>query len=165
MIGQPSGIKSHNPHYLAYDLVMLSSLFLVFGTAFLAATVLPFYSEVVLAAALADPDRSRFALWAAATTGNTLGAAVNWLMGRYAAHWRGRRWFPVSERAMDKAENWFQRRGVWTLLLAWMPVGGDALTVVAGLLRVRFDLFIVLVAIGKGARYAAVIAGVETLFL
>lgn len=169
MIGQQPGIKNHNSCLLVYDLVMLSSFATayttVFGMAFLAATVLPLYSEVVLAAALADPERSRFALWAAATAGNTLGAAVNWLMGRYAAHWRGRKWFPASEAAMDKAESWFQRRGVWTLLLAWMPVGGDALTVVAGLLRVRFDLFFVLVAIGKGARYAVFIAGADTLFL
>jgi len=47
--------------------------------------------------------------------------------------------------------------------LSWLPVGGDALTVIAGILRVRFDLFLILVALGKGARYAAVIAGVDTL--
>lgn len=140
---------------------MSISLTAVFGSALLAATILPFYSEVVLAAALADGEQSRFVLWIAATAGNTLGAVVNWLLGRYAAHWRGRRWFPASERAMEKAEGWFKRRGVWLLLLSWLPVGGDALTVVAGLLRVRFDLFVVLVAAGKGARYAAVIAGVE----
>ena len=72
-----------------------------------------------------------------------------------ACHGRGRRWFPASEQALDKAEKWFRWRGVWLLLLTWMSVGGDPLTVVAGLLRVRFDGFLVLVAIGKGARYAA----------
>ena len=133
----------------------------VFGSAFLAATVLPFYSEVVLAAALADPDRSRFVLWVAATAGNTLGAAVNWVLGRYAAHYSEKRWFPASKSALDKAEAWFNQRGVWLLLLSWMPIGGDALTVAAGLLRVRFALFLALVAAGKGARYAVVIAGVE----
>jgi membrane protein YqaA with SNARE-associated domain len=140
---------------------MSVSLFAVFGSAFLAATVVPFYSEVVLAGALADPDRSRFILWLAATVGNTLGAAVNWVLGRYAAHWRGLRWFPVSNSALDKAEVWFNQRGVWLLLLSWSPVGGDALTVAAGLLRVRFVIFLPLVLIGKGARYAVFIAGVE----
>ena len=90
---------------------MSVSLAAVFGSAFLAATVLPFYSEVVLAAALADGEYCRFALWIGASAGNTLGAVVNWRLGRYAAPWRGRRWFPVSERAMEKAEGWFKRRG------------------------------------------------------
>ena len=140
---------------------MSASLAAVFGSAFLAATVLPFYSEVVLAAALTDPNQNRLVLWVAATSGNTLGAVVNWLLGRYAAQWRSHRWFPASEKAIAKAEVWFNRRGVWLLLLSWMPIGGDALTVAAGLLRVRFTIFLILVAIGKGARYAAVITGVE----
>ncbi|HCX15157.1 MAG TPA: hypothetical protein DGZ24_07565 [Rhodospirillaceae bacterium] len=143
---------------------MLISFAVVFGTAFLAATVLPFYSEVVLAASLADPEISRIALWFVATSGNTLGAIVNYLLGRYAAHWRDKRWFPASKRAMDKAEGWFQSRGAWMLLFSWIPVGGDALTVVAGLLRVRFYFFLALVAIGKGARYAAFIFGAELVF-
>lgn len=140
---------------------MTVSLAAVFGSAFLAATVLPFYSEVFLAAALADPDRSRFVLWVVASAGNTLGAVVNWALGRYAAHYSDKRWFPASRSALDKAEVWFKHRGVWLLLLSWMPIGGDALTVAAGVLRVRFPIFLVLVAVGKGARYAAVIAGVE----
>ena len=142
---------------------MSATLLGVFGASFLAATILPFYSEVVLAAALADPDVARETLWAVATIGNTLGAAVNWWLGRYANHFRDRRWFPATPHQMDKAEAWFNRYGVLSLLLSWLPVGGDALTVIAGILRVRFDLFLILVALGKGARYAAVIAGVDTL--
>ena len=143
---------------------MLISFALVFSTAFLAATVLPFYSEVILAASLADPEISRIGLWVVATAGNTLGAVVNWLLGRYASHWRGRRWFPASKRAMDKAEGWFQSRGAWMLLFSWIPLGGDALTVVAGLLRVRFNCFLALVAIGKGTRYAVFIFGADLIF-
>jgi len=144
---------------------MSAVLIAVFGSAFLAATILPFYSEIVFAAALADPDNSRWALWLAATSGNTLGAVVNWALGRWGSHLRDRRWFPASKEAWDKAEAWFRLRGVWLLLLAWLPIGGDALTVVAGFLRVRFDVFFVLVALGKGARYAAVMAGVDLVFL
>lgn len=140
---------------------MTASLLTVFAFAFLAATILPFSSEVVLAAALADPETSRWLLWTAATTGNTLGAVVNWGLGRFATQYRDRKWFPASEAQMTKAETWFQKYGVWSLLMSWLPVGGDALTVIAGLLRVRFDVFLILVAIGKGARYAAVIAGVD----
>jgi membrane protein YqaA with SNARE-associated domain len=140
---------------------MTATLAAVFGSAFLAATILPFYSEVVLAAALADPEISRMMLWSVATLGNTLGAAVNWGLGLYAAHFQNRRWFPATPAQMAKAEAWYARYGVWSLLMAWLPVGGDALTVIAGILKVRFDVFLVLVAIGKGARYAAVIAGVD----
>ena len=64
---------------------------------------------------------------------------------------------------MDRAEAWFQRYGVWSLLLAWLPVVGDALTVIAGALRVRMSVFLILVTMGKGARYAAVMAGVKAL--
>ncbi|MEQ8736750.1 MAG: YqaA family protein [Rhodospirillaceae bacterium] len=140
---------------------MLLTLAAVFGTAFLAATILPFFSEVVVSAALADEDLNRLALWTAATTGNTLGAAVNWVLGRYAAHFQDRKWWPASPAQMVKGEAWFNKYGVWSLLLSWLPIGGDALTVIAGILRVRFDVFVVLVAIGKGARYAALIAGVD----
>lgn len=140
---------------------MWLTLSAVFGSAFLAATILPFYSEVVLAAAVAEGSVDSLALWTAATVGNVLGAAVNWWLGKYANHWRGRRWFPASEQTMEKAERWFNKYGVWSLLMAWLPVGGDALTVIAGLLRVRLDLFLILVTIGKGARYWAIMAGVD----
>ncbi len=142
---------------------MTATLAAVFGSAFLAATILPFYSEVVLAAALADPEANRTVLWIAATAGNTLGAAVNWALGIFATRYRDRKWFPATPAQMEKAEAWYKRYGVWSLLMAWLPVGGDALTVIAGVLRVRFDIFLILVAIGKGARYAAVIAGVDWL--
>ena len=134
----------------------------LFAVAFLAATILPAYSEVLFAALLAggyDP----LALWAWATAGNTLGAAVNWLLGRYLLHFRDRRWFPFEPGALGPAQRWFQRYGVWSLLFAWAPVGGDALTFIAGFMRVRFDLFFLLTALGKGARYAIVIGLVEGL--
>ena len=142
---------------------MIYTLTAVFGTAFLAATILPFSSEIVVAAAMADENIGRLALWTVATGGNTLGAAVNYWLGRGANHYRERTWFPASPTQIGKAEIWFNRYGVWSLLMAWLPIGGDALTVIAGLLRVRFDIFLILVAIGKGARYAAVIAGVDAL--
>lgn len=125
----------------------------LFAVSFLAATLLPAYSEVVFAGLLAS-GHEPWALWLWATAGNTLGAAVNWLLGRYLLHFRERRWFPFRLDTLGRAQGWFQRYGVWSLLLAWAPVGGDALTFVAGMMRVRFDVFLLLTAIGKGARYA-----------
>lgn len=126
------------------------SLFLV---SFVAATLLPAYSEVVFAGLLAA-GHAPVALWAWATAGNTLGAVVNYLLGRYLLHFQDRRWFPFRPGTLDRGQRWFQRYGVWSLLMAWAPVGGDALTFVAGVMRVRFEIFLVLTGIGKGARYA-----------
>lgn len=106
---------------------------------------------------LSQPHSSIF-LWGIATLGNTLGAAVNWLLGRYFLKFQTKHWFPFESKKLHRAQFWFQRFGVWSLLLAWLPIIGDALTFVAGLMRIRFLPFVILTAIGKGGRYAVVIA-------
>ncbi|MDH3218870.1 MAG: DedA family protein [Gammaproteobacteria bacterium] len=134
----------------------MTSCLLLFGSAFLAATILPFYSEVLLFALLREGG-DPFTLVVIATLGNTLGAVVNWMLGLYLLHFQDRRWFYFSRRQIDKAQRWFQRYGFWSLLLAWMPVGGDALTLIAGIMKVRLWLFLVLVGTGKALRYIAVV--------
>lgn len=132
---------------------MLEGYLGLFLAAFLAATLLPAYSEVLFVGLLAagyDP----WALWAWATAGNTLGAAVNWLLGRYLLHYQDRSWFPFKPDTLGLAQGWFQRYGVWSLLLSWAPIVGDTLTFIAGLMGVRFSLFLLLTALGKGTRYA-----------
>ena len=124
----------------------------MFVSAFLAATFVPFASELTLTASLAAGG-STFWLIAVATLGNTLGAVVNWGIGRFVEHFRDRSWFPVDARQLERGQAWFRRYGVWSLLLAWVPVAGDALTVVAGAMRVHILPFVVLVAAGKGGRY------------
>ncbi|MEO1317828.1 MAG: DedA family protein, partial [Pseudomonadota bacterium] len=76
----------------------------------------------------------------------------NWWMGLYLERWKGSRWFPVGERALGKAQTLWARYGVWTLLLSWAPLG-DGFTVVAGLMRTPFWLFLALVAIAKTGRF------------
>ncbi len=132
----------------------------LFASAFLAATLLPAYSEVVFVA-LVNAGYDPLMLWAWASLGNTLGSAVNWGIGRYLLHFQDRRWFPFKRDNLGLAQRWFQRYGVWSLLLAWMPVGGDALTFIAGMMRVRFLPFILLTGIGKGARYAILLGAME----
>lgn len=132
----------------------------LFGTAFLAATLLPAYSEVLFAGLLLEGYDS-LTLWAVASVGNTLGSAVNWVLARFFLRFQNKSWFPFREDRLERAQRWFRRYGVWSLLMAWAPVGGDALTFVAGLMRVNFWLFLGLVAIGKAARYAFVIGIVE----
>jgi membrane protein YqaA with SNARE-associated domain len=136
----------------------------LFLSAFLAATLIPLSSEAVLAVLSSARGFDLGMLVLVATAGNTLGAAVNWVLGRYCLHWRDRRWFPISREKLDAATRWFRRYGAWSLLLAWLPVIGDPLTFAAGLLGVRFPLFLLLVAIGKGARYVVVAGLAAQLF-
>jgi membrane protein YqaA with SNARE-associated domain len=130
----------------------------LFASALLAATLLPFYSEVVFLGLLADGG-SPALLVLVATAGNTLGGLVNWYLGRALLHFRDRRWWPVSDRQLERASGWFRRYGYWTLLFAWLPLGGDALPLVAGTMRTSLWKVVPLMAIGKGLRYAA-LAGV-----
>jgi membrane protein YqaA with SNARE-associated domain len=125
----------------------------LFATGFIAATLLPASSEVLLLA-LAQQGYAPLGLWLAATSGNTLGSCVNWYLGKELLRFQHKRWFPVSPQQLHKAQLQFQRYGSWSLLLAWLPIVGDPLTLVAGTLRVRFSVFLMLVALGKGARYA-----------
>lgn len=131
----------------------MEAYFSLFGIAFLAATLLPAYSEIFFAG-LITQGYDPWLLWLFATVGNTLGSAVNWVIGRYLLHFQSRRWFPFKKDSLGRAQSWFQRYGVWTLLMAWAPIGGDALTFIAGIMRVNFFLFLMLTAIGKGLRYA-----------
>ncbi|MGI0119788.1 YqaA family protein [Zooshikella sp. RANM57] len=128
----------------------------LFASSFLAATILPFYSEVLLYALLQTGEPA-WLLIVVASTGNTLGAVVNWYLGRYLLHFKERRWFYFKDEQIERMQYWFQRYGVWSLLFAWMPLGGDVLTLIAGIMKVRIGVFLTLVAIGKTMRYIAVL--------
>lgn len=130
----------------------------LFTSAFLAATVLPGSSEALLAGLLLAGREDPALLVAIATVGNVLGSVVNWVCGRFLSVYRDRRWFPVSPRRFDQAVGWFNRFGLWSLLFAWAPVVGDPLTVIAGTLRTPLLPFLVLVTLGKFARYLFVAA-------
>ena len=128
----------------------------LFVSAFAAATILPLSSEAVLSALVAAEGFDIWFLIGIASIANTLGAAVNWVLGRYCLRWRDHRWFPVSASALDRASTWFARYGQVSLLFAWVPIVGDPITFAAGILRVPFWRFLLLVAIGKTLRYVAV---------
>lgn len=138
---------------------------IVFASSLLAATIAPFYSEVVLAAVLTRQPDAAVLLWALASIGNTLGSVVNWWLGINLLHYRHKRWFPIKDKQLDRAQHWFQRFGIWSLLLAWAPVGGDALTFIAGIMKVRLLPFTLLVFIGKSVRYLIVIYFAEQFLL
>lgn len=125
----------------------------LFLSAFGAATILPGSSELIFSALLIDHPEALAGLFVVATLGNTLGSVANWLLGRFLVQFQDRAWFPVSGKRLDQASHLFQRFGYPLLLLAWVPVIGDPLTVAAGVLKARFLPFCLLVLIGKAARY------------
>lgn len=133
-------------------------LLVMLASAFGAATLLVLPSEAVLIAQIKAGLAPMWALLAVATIGNVGGSVFNWWIGRHARRFEGRRWFPFSPETIEAAGVRFRRWGLWSLLMAWVPIIGDPLTFIAGVLRVPFRYFLPLVAIGKGARYAILAA-------
>lgn len=130
----------------------LASLITLFAAAFGAATLLPFQSEVVFVTMQLRETAPLPLLLFWASLGNVLGSCVNYAIGRFAAHFEDRRWFPVSREGMARAERWYGKWGYWTLLLSWAPFG-DGVTVIAGVLRTKLWVFVTLVTLAKTGRY------------
>lgn len=137
------------------DLLPYISMFVI---AFLAASVFPAQSEILLVTLLLSGAHSTAALLVSATAGNTLGSMLNWAMGRFLSHYRDRNWFPLKPELFDRAVGWYNRWGIWSLLLSWAPFVGDPLTVVAGVLRADIWRFTAVVLAAKAGRYAFVVA-------
>jgi membrane protein YqaA with SNARE-associated domain len=133
----------------------------LFLAAFLAATPVPMQSEVVFLA-LQAAGWPALLLVAVASVGNVLGSCVTYAIGRGAETFRNRRWFPLTPAALARAQGWWQRWGLWSLLVSWAP-GGDLLVALAGLMRVPVWQFLLLVTLAKTARYAVLAAAAATL--
>ncbi|MCC5049787.1 YqaA family protein [Xanthomonas campestris] len=125
----------------------------LFALALIAATLLPAQSEAALVALLLDGG-SVWGLVAAASAGNVLGSLINWWFGREVTRFQGRRWFPIKRSALLRAQAWYGRYGKWSLLLSWLPIIGDPLTLAAGVMRERLSVFLMLVTVAKTTRYA-----------
>jgi len=127
----------------------------LFFASFLAATILPFSSEVVLGVLLSH-DFSPYVMVFVATTGNVLGSAVNYGLGILGSQILLNKLFGISSLEIEKAETRFKKYGIFSLLFAWVPIIGDPLTVAAGILKINFTVFLILVTIGKFLRYVFV---------
>ena len=130
----------------------------LFLAAFIAATILPMQSEAALVGLILAGRQPVPGLLAAASLGNVLGSLTNWALGRFVERFAGRRWFPVSPAALARARAQYGRWGHWSLLLSWLPVVGDPLTVVAGMLREPLWRFLALVTVAKVGRYLVLAA-------
>ncbi len=136
----------------------------LFAVSFFAATLLPGGSEAALLAMVASTDHSIWLLFGVASLGNTLGSVLNYALGRGALRYQNRKWFPASPATLAKAQSAFLRWGQWAVLLAWVPVIGDPITVVAGVMRMGFIRFLILVAISKTLRYAVLLGLFSLIF-
>ena len=134
-------------------MIILISYFKLFLISFLAATILPFSSEIVLTTMYLSNSFETYFLLIFASIGNILGSITNWYLGKKITIFQDRKWFPVSPDQLDRSQKYFQKYGLWSLLLAWVPIIGDPLTLLAGVLNVRFSLFLILVSISKISRY------------
>ena len=128
----------------------------LFAISFLAATILPFSSELTLAGLIATSNYDNLLLLIVASFGNVLGSVVNWILGFYSRNLTTKKWFPFKDKQIENSSKWFSKFGKWSLLFAWVPFIGDPLTLVAGLLRVKFLEFLILVMIGKISRYIVI---------
>ena len=125
----------------------------LFLSCFLSATILPGQSEIVLTALIMSGNYSLIFLIFIASVGNILGSIVNWFLGIKIKKIIHKIWFPASESQLKKATNWYRKYGSWSLLLSWVPFIGDPLTIVAGICKMRFLLFLLIVTIAKTFRY------------
>lgn len=135
----------------------------LFTSAFLSATILPGTSEAALVLVLAAGTASTALAVAVATVGNVCGSVLNWAIGYFFASYRDHPRFPVKPDKFERYSEVYRKWGVWTLLMSWVPLIGDPLTIIAGVMRSPLPLVIVLVALAKGLRYLAV-AGAVSLF-
>jgi membrane protein YqaA with SNARE-associated domain len=133
----------------------------IFFLSFLAATIIPFSSEVGLLSYMAVGKFNNELLLIFASLGNILGSCVNYILGLYIIKFKTKSWFPFKDNQILKATKWFNRFGVYSLFFAFLPIVGDPLTLIAGMFRVSFIKFIILVSFGKILRYLLIYYGVS----
>lgn len=139
----------------------LISLFFV---AFFSATILPGVSEAYMLGLYYTGNFSAEILVIVGAFGNVCGSLTNWLLGKYLLHFKDRKWFPANEKQLQKATNYYHKWGLWSLLFTWLPVVGDAISLAAGIFKANIWLFVILVTIGKSARYIFVMLAAQAVF-
>lgn len=120
---------------------------------FLSATVLPLSSEILLSLMLLSKNYQALLLFIFVSVGNISGSIFNWYIGSKFLIFKDKKWFPLSSLQLEKSQKYFNKYGSWSILLAWLPIIGDPITILAGALKIKFFKFLVLVSISKLTRY------------
>lgn len=129
----------------------------LFLASFASATLLPGGSEALFVYLL-SLSFNPFLLLLIATLGNTLGSFVNYILGKYASNFALSKGY-MSEKQLQKASALFEKYGAISLLFSWLPIIGDPLTFVAGIVRYAWWKFLIVVGFAKWARYSFVYLG------
>lgn len=132
----------------------------LFIASFLAATLLPFSSEALLAAMALGPWGT-LPLLLTASIGNTLGGMTNYGIGRWLPQGRLLHWLRIDAAKGERWKGHVEKYGFWIALLCWLPVVGDPIAIALGLFRARFWPVLLLMFIGKAVRYAVVVAALR----
>ena len=131
--------------------------------AFLAASILPFSSEAVMVGLLAA-GLDMWALVAWGTVGNVLGSVFNYGIGRLGKMEWIEKYLHAKPEDLDKARRFMGGRGAWMGLFSCVPVVGDVITIVLGLMRANFTIFLISVTISKLVRYVILMVTAGALF-
>ena len=131
----------------------MMALLTVFLSALVAATILPAQSEAILVYHLTQQPDQVILLVAIASLGNVLGSVINWVLGRFLRRFQHQRWFPASPEKLGQAQRMYDKYGRFSLLLSWVPIIGDPITIVAGIMREPLIRFVVWVSFAKAGRY------------
>ena len=134
--------------------------FAMFLLGFLASTLLPVASEWLLVTLLLKGLNPSLLL-ICATGGNFLGACTTYFVGLYGSDYAIKKIMKIDDQKRAKAEAIYNKYGAVSLLFSWIPIIGDPLCLVGGVLRVHFAKYAVLVFIGKFLRYGATVLLVE----
>ncbi|MBJ7551246.1 YqaA family protein [Marinomonas ostreistagni] len=137
----------------------------MFLFSFLAATLLPGGSEVLLIGLVGKTPDYSLLLWFFASIGNTLGGMTNWWLGRYFLRFQGHRFFPISKEQLSRVQTWVSRYGMPILVLSWLPVVGDAICLAAGVAKLNGFATAFWIFIGKSLRYAVLVWGTSALVI
>ena len=117
-------------------------------SALTSATILPGTSEAGLAALVYTSPHAWLPALIVAMIGNVIGSMISYGMGRL---------LPDKYQPNERVQEKLQRFGPWMLVLAWVPIVGDALPIAAGWLRLNVWLSLLALLLGKAGRYAVVV--------
>lgn len=125
--------------------------FILFGSAFISATLFPLGSEALLIYDITQ-GHNIYLLLFFATFGNSLGSVVNYFLGLKGEEYLINKKL-LNEKYILKAKIYFDKYGAWSILFSWLPIIGDPITFVAGILKYDFKKFLILVVVAKFSRY------------
>ena len=123
----------------------------LFITALISATLFPLGSEALLIYDITQ-GHNIYLLLFFATFGNSLGSVVNYFLGLKGEEYLINKKL-LNDKYIIKAKTYFDKYGIWSILFSWLPIIGDPITFVAGILKYDFKKFLILVIVAKFSRY------------